>query len=890
MRRFLPVLLAVALVVGFKAAVASDIALPSIDLQLPKLRVVQFDGPLSPADHLALKETGVKILEAMPPHGYLVELDENSPGAWPQGIQVKTFKLKNKMSPEITDLVSGIARPGGPITIKALTYRNRSAQKLADYVRPLVAPRAPLHYTSDGSGRSMIWVRVSEDDAALVAAELATHPDVAWVERFTLPVLLNDDSTWLIQSGDPVKGRTVFRNGLTGYGQIVGVADSGLDADACQFRFGESRDEVTVSSGIPQPPAGSQANPDAKVVSYFVIGQSEAYDDAAGGFHGTHTTGNMAGDNFEHRATRNAAGRDTHDGMAPGAQIVFQDIGANDGTLRGTLGLSMYNLFDQAYRAGARVHNNSYGSSVISINYDSDSAAIDAAAWRFNDFLPVFAAGNSGSDSNENVIPRSLGGTGSTAKNSLVVGASGPVEIMGMHLQNDLVVFSSQGPTRDGRLKPDVVAPGLVYSATTDNDTLIDDGCCVYGTQDNKMITNNEDNNCNVDEGFPAFGTSFSSPLVAGAAALARQYYTDGFWAAGEYSQADGFNPTNALVKATIINGATPLSGGIRGMYSSHPLDNPPSFAQGWGRANLDEALFFEGDQRVGLVLNDTPNPVPDNPMLATDAELAPFAYGQAPIETSDEVRWQLPYLSGNGRLSITLAWSDPPGTPGGLAAIVNNLDLVVIAPNDDIYLGNQEYDQSGHSQPSISGIADTVNNVEQIIIADPDDSDTYQVRVSGYAVDGNGDEGSTAQGYALFVSGEFLAPVADSIDPAVGVPDTGLANVTVTGQNFVEGMEIDLGPSISLEEVQVIDSQTALIGLLMVDADAELGPRDLTTSMYKTLRGTASGLFKIGSLDDASPSGCSCSFSNSPGNSTALSLVLMLLACSIIVIRRRKL
>ncbi|MBW1872890.1 MAG: S8 family serine peptidase, partial [Deltaproteobacteria bacterium] len=783
-----------------------------------------------------------------------------------------------------------IVRPGGPITIKALTFRNRSAQKLADFVRPFVPQRAPLHYTSDGSGRSMIWVRVSEDDAAGVAAKLAAHPDVVWVERFMLPVLLNDDSSWLIQSGDPVKGRTVFRNGLTGYGQVVGVADSGLDADACQFRFGESRDEVTFASGIPQPPAGAKANPEGKIISYFIIGQSEAYDDAAGGFHGTHTTGNMAGDNYEHRATRTAAGRDQHDGMAPGAQIVFQDIGANDGTLRGTLGLSMYNLFDQAYRAGARIHNNSYGSAVISINYDSDSASIDAAAWKFNDFLPVFAAGNSGSDSNENVVPRSLGGTGSTAKNSLVVGASGPVEIMGMRLQNDLVVFSSQGPTRDNRLKPDVVAPGLVYSATTDNDTLIDDGCCVYGTQDNKMITNNEDNNCNVDEGFPAFGTSFSSPLVAGAAALARQYYTDGFWATGEYSLDDGFNPTNALVKATIINGATPLTGGIRGMYTTHPLDYPPSYAQGWGRVNLDDVLYFDGDERVSLVLNDTPNPVPDNPMLAADVELAPFAYGQTPIETSDEVRWQLPYLSGNGRLTITLVWSDPPGTPGALAAIVNNLDLVVIAPNDDIYIGNLEYDQAGHSQPSTSGITDMVNNVEQIIIADPDHSQTYQVRVSGYAINGNGDEGSTAQGYALLVSGEFLAPLAESIDPAVGVPDTGLANVTVSGQNFVTGMEIDLGPGISIDEVQVIDSQTALIGLLMVDPDAELGPRDLTTSLYKTLRGTATGLFKIGTLDEAGSSGCSCSFSSSSSSSTGLLSALMVLVCSIIIIRSRKL
>ncbi len=50
MRCYLPVLLAIGMLLGSGLAVASDIALPSIDLQLPELRVIHFDGPITAAD------------------------------------------------------------------------------------------------------------------------------------------------------------------------------------------------------------------------------------------------------------------------------------------------------------------------------------------------------------------------------------------------------------------------------------------------------------------------------------------------------------------------------------------------------------------------------------------------------------------------------------------------------------------------------------------------------------------------------------------------------------------------------------------------------------------------------------------------------------------------
>ena len=76
----------------------------------------------------------------------------------------------------------------------------------------------------------------------------------------------------------------------------------------------------------------------------------------------------------------------------------------------------------------------------------------------------VFSAGNAGAGAN------TIGAPG-TAKNVITVGASENVRPIGFadgcgvtdsgaDNARDIINFSSRGPTDDGRLKPDVVAPG----------------------------------------------------------------------------------------------------------------------------------------------------------------------------------------------------------------------------------------------------------------------------------------------------------------------------------------------------------------------------------------------------------------------------------------------
>jgi hypothetical protein len=93
----------------------------------------------------------------------------------------------------------------------------------------------------------------------------------------------------------------------------------------------------------------------------------------------------------------------------------------------------------------------------------------------------------------------------------------------------------------------------------------------------------------------------------------------------------------------------------------------------------------------------------------------------------------------------VTLVWTDYPGAAAASKALVNDLDLVVTAPNGTQYKGNVF--NGGWSQTG--GSADRINNVENVYIQSAS-AGTWTVRVSGYNVP-NG-----PQPFALVVDGVF--------------------------------------------------------------------------------------------------------------------------------------
>jgi hypothetical protein len=114
---------------------------------------------------------------------------------------------------------------------------------------------------------------------------------------------------------------------------------------------------------------------------------------------------------------------------------------------------------------------------------------LDNFVWKKPDFCILFAAGNDGTDANrDGVVDLGSVTAPGTAKNCITVGASEnnrpeftetygeawkddyPVEPLKSDPMandpDDMVAFSSRGPTADGRIKPDVVAPGTYILST----------------------------------------------------------------------------------------------------------------------------------------------------------------------------------------------------------------------------------------------------------------------------------------------------------------------------------------------------------------------------------------------------------------------------------------
>ncbi|RYY97519.1 MAG: T9SS type A sorting domain-containing protein, partial [Chitinophagaceae bacterium] len=212
--------------------------------------------------------------------------------------------------------------------------------------------------------------------------------------------------------------------------------------------------------------------------------------------HGIHVTGTAAGAGHVNELYR---------GMAPGATIVSQmtsGILSNAATYNADYGMVLT--------------NNSYGNIVeceyMGI-YDVYSGMMDQQAFDIPELLHVFAAGNSGAAS---CAPFGAGyhtvlGGYQSAKNVITVGATSDSGL--------IASFSSRGPVRDGRIKPDVVAQG-------------------------QSVVSNNLNNTYVSNQ----GTSMAAPTVTGGLALLYQRYRQ---------LHGGSNPKGALMKALLCNGAT---------------------------------------------------------------------------------------------------------------------------------------------------------------------------------------------------------------------------------------------------------------------------------------------------------------------------------------------
>ncbi len=657
------------------------------------IALVKFAAPPTAAQVAALAAATTRVYTYLPFYTYLVKL----PPGGSAGVVVAVgaswsgpYLPAYKVSPEIAAVTAdaGGGARGKPSLRPVLLHLFPDAD-LAATLATLDGLGVEERVVGRARGRRFSRLRLLLAPAEIVALRdaLARLPAVFWIELEGRRTLRNDTTVWVGQSG-LAGGQTtpIFAHGIYGEGQVVGIVDTGIDADMCYFR--DTARGLPATNVCDAGTAIDSAQRKVRAVDFLAVSECSggiAANEWDTQNHGTHVAGTVAGDNFASPLLH-----DTADGMAPGAQLVIQDAGYQVDPCADLPGIGcpvvdLDPIFQQAYDQGARLHTNSWGDNedaAVQNNYSAASEDVDEFTWDHPDFLIFFAAGNSG-PGNGSV------GSPSTAKSAVSVGAT----LRGTSASS-MASFSSCGPTADGRIKPEVTVPGSsIVSAGND--------------------LNVATNNCGTRA---MSGTSMATPGAAGLTALIRQYFAEG-WAGGFRNWIQGVTPSAALLRATLVNSATSVTGATA----------IPSNCQGWGRVLLDDALYFAGDARR-LWVRDS---------------LGAFATG-----SSNEDR-SYPFTVKSGQpFKVTLAWTDFPSTPAASRNLVNDLDLVVTGPAGEVWRGNVF--ASGASVTG--GLPDRRNTLEQVLLPSPA-AGTFTVTVRSFDVPAG------PQPYALVVTGDFVGP-----------------------------------------------------------------------------------------------------------------------------------
>ncbi|KAK3374537.1 peptidase S8 family protein [Podospora didyma] len=262
------------------------------------------------------------------------------------------------------------------------------------------------------------------------------------------------DAVKSIRQVHPVKlhnnvARTILRankavhpvNGTqyAGEGQIVCVSDTGFDKGSMEPPNVPEAFKGRVKALYPLG-----RKPTKKANGTVVAGKASDPDG-----HGTHVCGLVLGDG----ASASMGGR--IQGTAPKATLVMQSLLDSRGGL-GDIPTDLTSLFQQPYTDhAARIHTNSWGSAPDSFEqlaYDENAREIDNFVATRRDMVILFAAGNDGMDMkpSDGKVDFSQVGSQAAAKNCIL-----------KPLGTD-----NRGPTMEGRIKPDIVAPGTCILST----------------------------------------------------------------------------------------------------------------------------------------------------------------------------------------------------------------------------------------------------------------------------------------------------------------------------------------------------------------------------------------------------------------------------------------
>lgn len=258
--------------------------------------------------------------------------------------------------------------------------------------------------------------------------------------------------------------------------------------------------------------------------------------------------------------------------------------------------------------------------------------------------------------------------------------------------------FSSYGPTTDGRIKPDFVVPG--------NELLSARSHFPPNTPEDHLKETSLHFHL---EGMR--GTSMATPTAAGLSALVRQYFVNGYHTDGK----KGFEPSASLIKATLVNAATPMKENV----------TYPEARAGFGRVQFNESF----------------------PILDIPSKISLIAYDNIVVE--DEKSYIFNVQSNSRPLQLTLVWSDPVASTLSKVLLVNDLDLVLTDPN------GKKINANLHENDT-----DVLNNVEKIRIEEPEKG-LYTVQVV------HKKEADPNQKFSLVITGHVVSLSREELQAA---------------------------------------------------------------------------------------------------------------------------
>jgi uncharacterized membrane protein len=675
--------------------------------------VVQFDGPVMPTWREDVEALGVVLLGYLPDDAFY---------AWMPGhlssdvLEVEHVRYVGPAHPayRVHPALWADLRTQLTMELEVLTWTGEGSESVARLV-------------GDAGGRvlshDIAWVTVRAPLAVALALLREPALGVRWVEERYPMEPINDNDARTANARQQSDG-SYISDGHALWSYIPST-------DSFEGYTGENVTITVADTGV------DTTHPTfaGRIVHYYDYGNDGEQDEDG---HGTHVAGTALGDGSWRDTDIGQDGK--YAGLAPDATLVVQEV------FRATTPNA--NLMGRdAEVEGADVSSNSWISGYFG-DYNGqceayDRLTLDANSLKAGDqpIFYVFGAGNDGSAPGT-IRPPSL------AKNVLSVGSTGNDK---WGASSDLVSgFSSRGPTEDGRIKPDVLMPGHIVASARSSYPGANSGyprppdgqdSYAYGT-----------------------GTSMSTPGASGASAVVIQYMND----------VHGTNPSPAMTKAVLINGAQPLDGYVY-----------PGFDQGWGRIDLEMSLLESDDY-----------------MIFRDDEQVELSMEAG----SDEaVYWFM--VSSDQPLKATLVWSDVPGQVSSSKHLINDLDMVVTDPDGNVYSGNDF--ENGLSQANASGNPDRTNNVEGFLLANPK-AGQWKIQVRAFNIP------TGTQDFALVVSGNAvkghvdLAPLnlaADRTDAEEGSLVGLSATVRNTGNRNGANVEYRLERVDPTLRTEVLDS-----------------------------------------------------------------------------------